>query len=494
MMTIQPVIGLEIHLQLATQSKLFCGCRVEFGAEPNSRACPVCLGLPGALPVINRQALKLAARMALALNCRIARVTRWDRKSYFYPDLPKNYQITQYDMPLAQGGLFEFEHEGGTRHVRIRRAHLEEDAGKNLHDDPRFTRVDLNRTGTPLLEIVTEPDLHSAEEAHAFCAELQKLATYLGVSEGVMQKGQMRFEPNVNVVITENSRQYATPICEVKNLNSFRSIRGAIEYEISRHVETWQQDHGYTLQDRGKENRGWDDQREITVYQRSKEEAHDYRYFPDPDLLPVVIDEAWLAEVKAELPELPIARRARLVRDCGLSPRDAAQIVDDRATADLFDAALAARADPKVLGKHFISFWSKHANDQQTTVAGLNIAAARMAELTQLVLNGRINSTAAATISERMLESHDSPAAIATAHGLEQIRDNATVEAYVDQAIAANPQAAEMVRRRDKKWEKSIGFLQGQVMRLSKGSAPPQLVREILEARLGLRQVSAEGG
>ena len=390
-------------------------------------------------------------------------------------------------MPLGSKGLFEFECGAEMKTVRIRRAHLEEDAGKNNHDNPKLTQVDLNRTGIPLLEIVTEPDLSSADQAYVFCTELQRLATYLGISEGVMQKGQMRFEPNINVIISENGHDIATPICEVKNLNSFRAIRGAIEHEIDRHITSWRQDSNYTADRQPKENRGWDDVKNVTLFQRGKEEAHDYRYFPDPDLVPVVIDEEWLKEITARLPELPRARRARLVKECGLSGKDAIQIVSDRATADLFDAAVAAGADPGVLGKHFISFWARHANNRETTVAGLGVNPARMAELAQLVRKGRINASAAATISAKMLESTDSPAAIAKASGMEQMHDPAAIGALVEQAIADNPKAVEIVRQGGKKSQKSLGFLQGQVMQESRGSAPPRLVRELLEKKLGLR-------
>jgi len=484
--THQPIIGLEIHVQLKTRSKMFCGCKLEFGAEPNSRVCPVCLGLPGALPVINAEALNLAMQVALALNCRIAGFTKWDRKSYYYPDLPKNYQISQYDLPLAEHGVFEFEVDGEKKKIRIKRAHLEEDAGKNLHDSPEITRVDLNRTGTPLLEIVTEPDFHSSEECYVFATELQRLVTYLGASEGSMQKGHMRFEPNINMVVTEDGAEYRTPICEVKNLNSFRSLRGAVDFEIKRHLDTWQKDHKYTLEAASKENRGWDDDRNETVYQRSKEEAHDYRYFPDPDLVPVTISEARLEEMRQQLPELPMARRARLMKESALSAKDALQIVEDQATADLFDQAVKTGAKAKLLGKHFKSFWAKYANARGCPVSGLGISAQYIGELARMQEDGKINATAAAAIAEKMLACSESPSVIAKAEGLEQVQDTAAIEAMVDEAIANNSKAVGIAQEKGKKWEKSLGFLQGQVMQKSKGSASPQVVRELLVKKLGL--------
>ncbi|MCL2330772.1 MAG: Asp-tRNA(Asn)/Glu-tRNA(Gln) amidotransferase subunit GatB, partial [Phycisphaerae bacterium] len=362
-LTIRPIIGLEIHVQLATKTKLFCGCQLAFGAEPNSHVCPVCLGMPGVLPVMNRQAVEFSIQTGLALNCSISSFSKWDRKSYYYPDLPKNYQISQYDLPLCHDGAFdvpmgEASKPGGpsessqTRRVGIIRAHLEEDAGKNLHERPGITQVDLNRTGTPLLEIVTKPDLASAEEAYHFCVELQRLVVYLGVSEGNMQKGQMRFEPNINVAITYQGQEYRTPICEVKNLNSFRAVRDAIAFEIDRHVTDWMANRDYVVKKAPKENRGWDDVRGVTEYQRSKEEAHDYRYFPDPDMVPVEVDEAWLNRIRATVSETPLQRSGRMQQQYGLT--DADTIVADRATADLFEQA-AVVGHGATLGKQFIS-------------------------------------------------------------------------------------------------------------------------------------------
>jgi aspartyl-tRNA(Asn)/glutamyl-tRNA(Gln) amidotransferase subunit B len=511
---VDPIIGLEVHVQLRTRTKMFCGCAVEFGAPPNSRVCPVCLGLPGALPVINRAAVELAVRAGLALNCSIARATRWDRKSYFYPDLPKNYQISQYEHPLCLEGYFELPLDHAIRRVRIRRAHLEEDAGKNVHDWPGITAVDLNRAGTPLLEIVTEPDLRSAGEAREFAVQLQRLMRYLGLSEADMQKGQMRFEPNINVRIRRDQREYLTPIVEVKNLNSFRSLQAAIEYEIRRQVEAWLED-GRTAVPGNKSNRGWDDVQLVTVPQREKEEAHDYRYFPDPDLVPLTVDPAWVEELRASLPELPIPRTERFVREYGLAPRDAAALVDDRATADLLDHAARYGGDRAILARHFLSFWSMLAHQRATTIAGLGLPPAAMAELAELVRAGEINATAAARIAEQIVErvwgplTRDasrepqpaipeavapprpyagrmppSPRVLAAELGLLQTRDADQIAAWVEQAMAANAQAVRDAMINPKKIKAARGFLAGQVMKLSGGRADPQVVAALLEQRL----------
>lgn len=477
------IVGLEIHVQLRTRTKLFCGCPVRFDAPPNSRTCEVCLGHPGALPVINRRAVELAVLTGQALNCEIAAHTKWDRKSYYYPDLPKNYQISQYDLPVARDGHFDIEVGGQVKRIRIRRAHLEEDAGKNIHDAGAGTLVDLNRAGTPLLEIVTEPDIASPEEAQIFCTELQRLVRHLGVSEAGMQKGQMRFEPNVNVAISIQGREIRTPIAEVKNINSFRFVRQAVEYEERRQIAEWRSDPGYCFGERPNENRGWNAERGMTEFQRGKEAAHDYRYFPDPDLMPIEFSPVTLDQIRAGLPELPVDRRRRFVRTFGVSPDDAENIIDERATADLFER-VATQAGSELAGKQFVNIWMKLAAHRNTTVSEIGVGPDRMAELAAITAEGVVSRTAAGQIAEAMMATADGPQAIAEQLGLIQVRDEAATRAWVDQAFTANAQAVQDALASPKKSKAAAGFLRGQVMKLSAGKADPRLTGDLIEQRL----------
>lgn len=480
------VVGLEIHVQLCTKTKMFCSCAVEFGAAPNSRVCPVCLGMPGVLPVMNNQAVEYAVLVGLALNCEIAPFTKWDRKSYYYPDLPKNYQISQYDLPLSANGYIEIPLEQGrTKKIRIIRAHLEEDAGKNLHTAGNFSQVDLNRTGTPLLEIVTEPDMAGAGEVRALAVELQRMVRYLGVSEADMQKGHMRFEPNVNLVITKDGVDYKTPIVEIKNLNSFRALERSVEYEINRQFDEFMET-GKTLETGTKSTRGWDDTREVTVLQREKEEAPDYRYFPDPDLVPVRLSEEWLRDIESRLCELPLKKQMRYVQQYGLSDYDAGVLTADRSTAEYFEQVVARGGDPKRACNIITQDLLKLANEKGCTVVGLGIPADHIAQLCNLVVKGTVSATAATTITTIMSESPDQPPeVIARQRNLIQKSDAGELEAIVDKVLAENPNAVDDVTSGGKKSEKARGFLLGQVMQKTKGQANPKVVSEILARKLG---------
>jgi len=479
---------MEIHVHLATATKLFCACPVRYDAPPNSCVCEVCLGHPGSLPMLNRRAFELALLTGLSLNCEIARHTKWDRKSYYYPDMPKNYQISQYDLPLANKGWFEFDVDGAPKRVRVRRAHLEEDAGKNIHDTPGCTLVDLNRAGTPLLEIVTEPDIESAEEAYVFCTELQRLIVHLGVGEANMQKGQMRFEPNVNLAIEAEGREFRTPISEVKNLNSFRSVRQAIEYEGRRQAAEWETDHDYVLDKRPNENRGWDADRGVTDFQRGKEAAHDYRYFPDPDLVPVEVSYAMVEAIGCGMVEAPVARRRRFVAEYGMPMKDADTIVEHRATAELFEQVIAAGAPAELASKQFVNVWLKLANDRGVAVTELGLDAERIAALAKVTDAGTVSRTAANQLAEVMLSRPEPPGKLAEELGLVQVQDAGATAAWVEQAFAANEQAVRDALANPKKMQAAAGFLRGQVMKLSGGKADPKMVGKLIEERLdGMR-------
>jgi len=481
-----PTIGLEVHMHLATRTKLFCGCEVAYDAPPNSRVCPVCLGMPGVLPVMNEKALELAVRMALALHCTIPDLAKWDRKHYYYPDLPKNYQISEYDQPLGVGGYLEIPVEGGTKRIGIIRVHLEEDAGKLMHAEGggNYSVVDLNRTGTPLLEIVSEPDMNSPEEVRAYSTALRQLAVYLGVGHCNMQLGQMRFEPNISLRVgtgADGKPRY-TPIAEIKNLNSFRSVERAVAFEIARHREECEADpKGYTLENLGKQTRGWIDDQEVTFLQRSKEEAHDYRYFPEPDLVPFVPDRAWVDAIRASLPELPEVRRRRFIDKYGLPEYDAGVLTADREVADFYETAARLCGDPKAASNWVMQDVSRVLNERKVGVAGLSITPEALAELIGLVRAGTINRNTGTEVFNRMLETGRSALGIVEAEGLAQTSDAGELETIVEKVIADNPGPAEDYR--DGK-EKALGRLIGEAMKASGGKANPKVVREILVRKL----------
>jgi len=479
------IVGLEIHVQLCTKSKMFCACAVEFGQKPNSRVCPVCLGMPGVLPVMNKQAFEYAVLVGLALNCEIAKFTKWDRKSYYYPDLPKNYQISQYDLPLSTNGYIEIPLESGrTKRIRIIRAHLEEDAGKNVHTAGNFSQVDLNRTGTPLLEIVTEPDMNSAAEVRALAAELQRMVRFLGVSQGDMQKGHMRFEPNINLIITKDGAEHKTPIVEIKNLNSFRALERSVHYEEQRQLDEFLET-GRVMEMGNKTTHGWDDEREVTVLQREKEEAHDYRYFPEPDLVPVELTEKWLQEIRGRLCELPIKRQLRYVNEYGLSDYDAGVLTAERSTSDLFDEAVKTGADPKRICNLLTQTGLKIANEKGCSVGDLGLRPQSLAQLAGMIEVDTISVSSSVPIFEAIVQTGKEPEVLAEELNLIQKSDAGELEAIVDQVLAENPKAVEDVTSGGKKSKKARGFLLGQVMQKTKGQANPKVVSDILAKKLG---------
>ena len=479
------VVGLEIHVHLATKTKIFCGCELVYGDMANTHVCPVCLGMPGSLPVMNKQALEYSILTGLALNCKIAPFTKWDRKSYYYPDLPKNYQISQYDLPFSENGYIEIPAaDGSTKKIGIIRAHLEEDAGKNTHTLGNFSAVDLNRAGTPLLEIVTEPDMNSPEEVGALARELQRIVRFLGVSEADMQKGHMRFEPNVNLHINRGGEIYKTPISEVKNLNSFRAIERSVAYEAHRQYEEFL-DTGKTLQMGNKRTYGWDDDKQMTVLQREKEEAHDYRYFPDPDLVPVEVDEAWLNEIKSRLCELPLQMQNRFMTEYGLNDYDAGVLTADRATGMFFDDTVRQGADAKRVCNLLTQTGLKLANEKGVGVDNLGISAENLAKLAKMVDSGDVSATASTTILEEMAADGGDPMQIAESKNLIQKSDAGEIEALVDAVLAENAQAVEDAKNNPKKAKKAMGFLMGQVMQKSKGQANPKVVSQLLKQKIG---------
>jgi len=474
----EPVIGLEVHAQLLTKTKIFCGCSTRFGDPPNSNVCPVCLGLPGTLPVLNKRAVEMGIRAALALNCTVHDHSRFARKNYFYPDLPKGYQISQYELPLATGGWVEIEHDGKTKHVGITRLHLEEDAGKSLHDgfphSNEKTYVDFNRCGTPLSEIVSEPDMRSPDEAYAYLTTLRQILLYTGVSDCNMEEGSLRCDANVSVR-PRGANQFGTKV-EVKNLNSFRYLAKALEFEIERHVGI--------LESGGRisqETRLWNQAAGRTDPMRSKEKAHDYRYFPEPDLLPVHVGDQWRESVRSSLPELPAAKRARFVSDFAVTRYDAEVLTDTQSLANYFESVVKAGVPGKAAANWMQTELLRRLNDSGREITASPVSPAALAELVALVESGKITAAVGKKVFATMFETARSAAEIVAAEGLgAQVADDA-IEQAAREIISKNPDNVAKFKSGN---EGVFKFFVGQVMKATRGQANPQAVNDIVRRLL----------
>ena len=473
-MAYEVVIGLEVHAQLLTQSKMFCACGTRFGLPANTQTCPVCLGLPGSLPVINGTAVEMAIRTGLALNC-VVQSNRFARKNYFYPDLPKGYQISQYETPICEKGWIEIKTGSATKRIRINRAHLEEDAGKNVHDGTGGSRVDLNRAGTPLLEIVTEPDMQSADEVVAYLKTLRDILVYLDVCDGNMEEGSLRCEPNLSLRPV-GQQAYGTKV-ELKNINSFKLVKDAIEYEIRRQTKVLNEG-GRIYQ----ETRLWDVDKGQTAVMRSKEEAHDYRYFPDPDLVPITIAPERLDQDRASLPELPVARQQRFVSEYGLPEYDAGVVTSSRHLANYFETCVKLFNQPKTVSNWVMGELLRELNHSGTPVAASPVNPERLVSLLKLVDNGTISLKVARDLFPELYASAKSPEQLVQEKGLTQVSDEGALERIIDDVMTKNP--AQLAQYRSGK-EQVLGFFVGQVLKASGGKANPGKVNELLKKKLG---------
>ncbi len=474
-MDYEAVIGLEIHVQMDTKTKMFCSCPVEFGAEPNTNVCPVCLGLPGSLPVVNRKAVEYALRASIALNCEIHGESIFARKNYFYPDLPKGYQISQYEKPLATNGWVDIELPDGTkRRIRIRRLHIEEDAGKNIHEGGK-SYVDLNRAGTPLMEIVTEPDIRSPEEARIFLETLRNIMRYTGVSKADMEKGQLRCDINVSVR-PKGSEELGTRT-EIKNVNSFRFVQKALEYEIERQVRLISEG-GKVVQ----ETRTFDPATGKTYTMRTKEEAEDYRYFPDPDLLPLVVEEELIERIRESMPELPHQRFERLISQYGVGEYEAKIFVQHKELGDFFEEAVKFLDEPRSISNWLLNDLLGLLNEKQIPLEDSPVSPKNLAELVKLIKEGVISTKIGKEVIKEMVETGKEAGQIVEERGLKQITDEETIRKIVEEVVGKFPEEAERFRKGE---EKLIGFFVGQVMRETKGKANPKLVNRVLREVLG---------
>ena len=480
-MSYEAVIGLEIHSELKTNTKIFCGCATTFGAEHNTHVCPVCLGLPGVLPTLNKRVLEFAIKAGLALNCEINKFSKFDRKNYYYPDLPKNWQTSQYDLPICENGYVDITKSNGeTKRIRITRIHMEEDAGKLVHSgntikDSDTSNVDYNRTGVPLIEIVSEPDMSSPEEARLYMEKVKSILQYIDVSNCKMEEGNLRAD--LNVSLRPAGSDVLGTRTEMKNINSFKAVEEALTYEIERQEEVLE-DGGHIIQ----ETRTWDPDRGITLSMRSKENAHDYRYMPEPDLVPIITTDEEIEAFRKSLPELPDARKARLEEQFGLSAYDAGIITSSREMAEYFDAVIETGADAKLAANWIMGDLSKNLNAESLEISDSPVDAKRLGEMIGLISKGTISSKIAKKVFEEMWKSPDSPDKIVKDKGLVQITDTKAIEEIVDKVIEANQKAVEDYKSGNKK---AIGALVGQVMKQSKGKANPQTVNQILSQKLG---------
>ncbi len=474
----EPVIGLEVHVQLATNTKIFCGCPASFGAAPNSNVCPVCLGLPGALPVLNKHAVELAIEAALALNCTVNAKSIFARKNYFYPDLPKGYQISQYDQPLAEHGFVEIQVDGQTRRIGVTRVHMEDDAGKSIHDgfkdSERYTYVDLNRSGTPLIEIVSEPDIRTSDEAHAYLTELKQVLQYINVSTCDMEKGHLRCDANVSVRL-KGAEKFGTK-AEVKNLNSFRFLKMALDHEIARQVALIESG-GKVVQ----ETRLYNPDTDETVSMRSKEHAHDYRYFPEPDLVPLRISDAWMSSIRDRMPELPASRRKRFVESYGLREYDAHVLTATRAMSEYFEKAAGASGDARAAANWVMGDLAALLKEADKEIDASPVSAENLGGLIKRIASGKLSGKLAKEIFPKMAASGETADAIMQREGLEQISDEGALGKIIDEVIAGNPKQVEQYRSGK---QQVIGFLVGQVMKASRGQADPAKVNSMLKEKL----------
>ena len=473
-MALQPCIGMEVHAELSTESKMFCACKNEFGAEPNSNCCPVCLGLPGSLPVPNRTAVGYVIKTGLALSCQVAQRCRFARKNYFYPDLPKNFQISQYDEPLTYGGHINLMVNGEPMPIRIRRCHLEEDTGKNIHLPDGHSLVDYNRCGVPLMEIVTEPDFTAPEQIRAYLTELRLILRYLGVSTANMEEGALRAEPTVNLIDPDNKQ--ATPMVEIKNLNSIKSVYEAVKYEIQRQYRATE-----TGEEMFQETRLWNEQEGYTATMRRKETADDYMYFPEPDLVPLVPEPDWVQQIREAIPELPTTRRRRFVEQYGLPEYDVEVLTDSKTVADYFEQTVAAAADAKRASNWLMGEVMGYLNEHNLTIEQLEVTPAQLAELLALIEDDTISGKIAKDVFAKMADTGSSAEDIIQSEGLEQISDEEQLDALVQEAIAKNPQAVEDFKAGK---GQALVALVGYIMAQTRGQANPQLANKLLRERL----------